>query len=97
MLRSLFEPWTLLAIGAALVLVSRALRAITRGGDQAHVTADSLIVPPRRLYTTFDPQLREQRAKHRQRVEELQARARRASAGLPVSGDVVPMRQRRSS
>jgi hypothetical protein len=32
----------------------------------------------------------------RERVEQLQQRARRASAGLPVA-EVVPMRQRRSS
>ena len=96
MLRSLLDPAVLFAAGAALVLLAGAIRAIARQRDDAHVSADSLIVPPRRLYTTFDPQLRERRARERARVEELQARARRASAGLPVSGEVVPMRRARS-
>ena len=96
MLRSLADPATLLAVGAALVLLASCLRAITRQRTD-HVSADSLIVPPRRIYSTFDPQLRDATKVKRERVEQLQQRARRASAGLPVSGDVVPMRQRRSS
>ena len=95
MLRSLGDPVLLFTAGVALVLLATAIRAIARDRDD-HVSADSLIVPPRRLYTTFDPQLRERRARERARVEELQARARRASAGLPVSGEVVPMRRARS-
>lgn len=96
MLRNLLDPPVLLAVGAALVLLASSIRAITRQRDD-HVTADSLIVPPRRLYTTFDPELRDATKVKRERVEQLRQRARRASAGLPVSADVVPMRQRRSS
>jgi len=96
MLRSLGDPVLLCTAGAALVLLATAIRAIARDRDD-HVSADSLIVPPRRLYTTFDPELRDATKVKRQRVEQLRQRARRASADLPVSGDVVPMRQRRSS
>lgn len=96
MLRSLADPTVLLALGAALVLVSASVRAIRRDRS-TRVTADSLIVPPRRLYTTFDPELRDATKVKRERVEQLRQRARRASAGLPVSADVVPMWQRRSS
>lgn len=97
MLRSVLgDPVLLLTAGVALVLLATAIRAIARDRDD-HVSADSLIVPPRRLYTTFDPELRDATKAKRQRVEQLQQRARRASAGLPISGDVVPMRQRRSS
>ena len=96
MLRSLGDPVLLFTAGVALVLLATAIRAIARDRDD-HVSADSLIVPPRRLYTTFDPELRDATKVKRQRVEQLRQRARRASADLPVSGDEVPMRQRRSS
>jgi hypothetical protein len=88
MLRSLTDPSTLFSIGAALVLLAGAARAILRQ-RHAHITADSLIAPPRRIYSTFDPALRDATTAKRARVEELRQRARRASAGLPVSGDVV--------
>lgn len=95
--RSLTDPLTLATALAAVGLLASAVLAIVRQARAPRVTADSLIVPPRRLYSTFDPLLRDETARKRRRVEELQARARRASAGLPVAGDVVPMRQRRSS
>lgn len=94
MRRSLTDPILLVTAAAAAVLLVAALRAIARQVRAPRVTADSLIVPPRRLYTSFDPDLRTEATKRRARVEELQQRARRASAGTAMGHEVVPMRRR---
>ena len=98
-LRSLFsDPILIVAALTGAGLLGASLRAIVRQvtrGDR--VTADSLIRPPRPLYTTCDPDLRLEAARRRERVEDLQRRAQRVSAGAPLTSDVVPLRQRRSS
>jgi len=95
MRHSLSDPMTLAVVAGLSTLVGGVLVGIWRQSRAAHVTADSLIVPPRRVYTTCDPTLREEAARRRARVEALQQRARRASAGDLLPHDVVPLRQRR--
>lgn len=93
MRRSLTDPILMVTAAAAAVLLVAAIRAIVRQARAPRVTADSLIRAPRRVYTTCDPALRQEAAKRRARVEELQTRARRVSAGADLAPEIVPMRR----